>query len=111
MARRVFCCHQRPAGAAVVLAATVFLPVWAQGTSPGVGSTAQADTPVGSAPLSSAMLGLSSSGGSISAIWIPNPMYKRLPQRGHEEVFRSYTQGLPVTKSTLLSRMPSSAAS
>jgi hypothetical protein len=34
----------------VLLAATVFLPVWAQGTSPGVGSTAQADTPVGSSP-------------------------------------------------------------
>lgn len=60
--------------------------------------------------LSRAILGLSSSGSSIRAIWMPNPMYKRLPQRGHEEVFLPYSQALPVTESRLLSSMHSSAA-
>jgi hypothetical protein len=96
MVRRTFFCHQRPAGAtvaAVVLAASVFLPVQAQGASPSVGSIAQADAPVGGAP---------STQGDAQAAFEQQleqrdfgtfSIYKRLPQQSRDEVFRSYTQG------------------
>ena len=113
MARRVFFCHQRPAGAtvaAVVLAASVFLPVQAQGTSPSVGSTAQADTPVGSAPSEQCDAQAAFERQLDQRDLVPFPCTSGCPSRVMKRSSDPIPRGLPVTKSRLLSRMPSSAA-